>query len=118
MFEFRFGSNRNLTVLECAAMVRNIEFALGGYTPSEMLENQAKQVRTNRARDLKASPDDSAKELKPLREVEREAILNRVFYFKGNMEAAARSLKISKSQIYRNVKRYGYAREHQWHRTN
>ena len=86
--------------------------------PAELVEKKAKQVRTNRARDLQASSDDRDKELKPLGEVEREAILNRVSYFKGNMQAAARSLKISKAQLYRNVKRYGYSRGTEWHKTN
>lgn len=49
---------------------------------------------------------DSVTDIRPLREIEQEAILERI-YLKRNIPLAARSLKIGKTTIYRKLREYG-----------
>jgi len=114
VFQYHFSQER--TVLECAALVRNIEFTLKGIIPSEVVgtlppkRNERKLFVID---PLKTNCDD----IKTLDEVKKEAVLNAAFCLKGNLMQVADALQMSRASLYRSLVKYGWKSDRVWARS-
>ena len=112
MFQFHFSQER--TVLECAALVRNIEFTLKGVIPSELAKTLPKERKAAREPFVEDPSRTECDDIRPLAQVKKDMVLKAAFCLKGNLMQVAKALKISKAQLYRNLTSYGWKRDHHW----